>query len=288
MIAKAFKIVISLLLVVSTIHFVSCDMIENATKDKNSKNWIAEVNGEKLSIEKLENDITGYTNKADSILLAESYLEDWIVSHLMYDKARKKQPNKAEIEQMVKDYKRSLYVHELEKQILNNEKVSIISDEEIQVFYKNFKSQNPLVQPIFKIELLIFNDGQEGLRKFEQGWRKDKAIVIDEYKPLATFFQLDTSKWFSEDAIVGVLPSGFPKRKLEQKGYFKSKTNDKISYLRIYNRLERGEEPPLSYIRGRIEKIIRHQRQRETLVRYKEDLYKEALVNKAVKLLRKK
>lgn len=269
---------------IGLICFMGCDTIDQFTNISDNEHVVATVNKVSLSSVVLSKGMSKYDNPKDSAMIAEAFVEHWIVNQLMFDKAKTNKSDDKQIKALVEKYKKALYIHNYEASILNTAVEKEITDVEIKSFYDTFKSQDPLAEPVYKLKILIFEDGIEKLRKFEKGWKNNETIIIDEYKALATYFQLDTSIWYKKSDIRNLLPKGFPEERLNSTGFQKSKSDDKISYLRIYHKTDRGEHPPLTYIKEKIRKILMHQRQKETLERYKEDLYNEAIRNKRIKI----
>lgn len=287
---KFYHYLIYLITIGSLIMTVSCDAIDQSLqRDSNSKKVIkpiASVNGKILGLEEILKDIPDYATKKDSTIIADTYLENWILAQLMYDRAKTNHRQKDNIEQLVERYRRALYILNLEEEIINESKTERISPDKINNFYSEFKFQDLLVEDIYKLKILIFPSDTKSLNKFERGWNKEDQTIIDQYKPSASYIQLDTSIWHTSSDIINLLPTSFSISNLKSKGLVKSKINNQSVYLNIYKKEKLGTEAPLSYIYSKIEKILIYKRQRETIKRYKEDLYSQALSNKKIEIFK--
>ena len=131
-------------LILSCIILLSCSNFSN----NNSNNLIARA-GENFLY---ENDLPIYTSKDDSLIKISSFIEAWAKEKVLYDLSmiNLSQSKRAEIDELVDNYKVDLYINSYKDLIVNSRIDSIVTTEQIDSFYKlninNLKLNENLVK----------------------------------------------------------------------------------------------------------------------------------------------
>lgn len=241
---------------------------------------VAEVAGQKL----MEEDLLQITRKAsspeDSARYADAYIQQWAEDILIYEKAK---DNAADIERLVEDYKRSLYVHAYEQRLVQQRMNKTLQDTVVSAYYENNREQFILGESLLKgILLIVPNDAPKVDKLKKQLAQPDAENIeyIEKYAyQYATGYELFTNRWMRATQIVLRLPLETNNLVQQLKRTDLIEVQDSIStyLLQVTDKCLPGEVMPLDYARPEIEEILLGQRQAVFLREQREHLYNEAL-----------
>ena len=86
--------------------------------------------------------------------MADAYIRQWATDILFYDKAHAHED--PELEALVDDYRRSLYVHRYEERLLERKMPQYVSEANVLSFYEANKDLYRFVNKEFGIDKMIF------------------------------------------------------------------------------------------------------------------------------------
>jgi hypothetical protein len=253
------------------------------TFKNNKKEAIARVNETYLYKDDLKTIFNSGISKQDSILLANSYINNWVKQQLLLAKAQiNLEDNQVDFEELVKKYREDLYINSYKeavvKQYLNYE----ITPADIDKFYaennQNFKLNEELVKLRYmKLGKNLINK-KELVKLFESSKKKD----LDTLKAREIFLKshhLNDSIWVKLSDLYVKVPilKNIAKEDLLKKDNFIQKEDSLSLYLvTIKNVLNRNEIAPKSYITPSIKQMILHQRKLQLLKSIEETLLEDA------------
>jgi len=253
------------------------------TFKNNKKEAIARVNETYLYKDDLKTIFNSGISKQDSILLANSYINNWVKQQLLLAKAQiNLEDNQVDFEELVKKYREDLYINSYKeavvKQYLNYE----ITPADIDKFYaennQNFKLNEELVKLRYmKLGKNLINK-KELVKLFESSKKKD----LDTLKAREIFLKshhLNDSIWVKLSDLYVKVPilKKIAKKDLLKKDNFIQKEDSLSLYLvTIKNVLNRNEIAPKSYITPSIKQMILHQRKLQLLKSIEETLLEDA------------
>ena len=125
-------------------------------EQKRHSGVVAEYKGKTLTYEEVQRQTIGMSTE-DSARVAEQYIYQWAINLLEYDVAKDKL-NK-DIERMVEDYRRSLYIHEYEQYLIAQRMSKEVEDTIIKEFYDLHSHHFVLREAIVKGVLLVVPNG---------------------------------------------------------------------------------------------------------------------------------
>jgi hypothetical protein len=140
------------LFIFSIVVFTSCDLFKIQEKEKNTSEVLAIVNTEKLFRIDVTSVLPKNINRADSLVLANSYIQNWAIKRLLLAKAKNNSSLETvnQIEGLVQDYKESLLINNYKDQLVKQKLDTVVSDQEIEEYYllnkENFKLNEELVK----------------------------------------------------------------------------------------------------------------------------------------------
>ena len=109
-----------------TIYLLSCLLCGcHVFEEKRMVGTVAEYNGKTITVEDIQLLTLGLSSE-DSVRVVDQYIRQWATGLIEYDVAKDK-TNK-DIERLVEDYRRSLYLHEYEQRLIAQRMPQMIED----------------------------------------------------------------------------------------------------------------------------------------------------------------
>ena len=250
---------------------------------------IVSVGNRYLTREMLDQVIPDGLSPRDSSAFADAYVRHWAEDELVYDVAQKNIPDVERIENLVDRYRRELFVHEYQKQILSEKLDAEISDDAVKNYYRTHLDKFILKTPIVKGLFLKVAETTPELKNLKNWYRgKDHAAVenIEKYT-LHNIINYDYfyDRWVSFDEVMSAIPyTVTDANRFLQTHTFLEINNEGYWYLlNISDYLPAGAHMPLDFARTQIEEILLNQKRMDFLHQMNKELYQEALENRKIK-----
>ena len=256
-----------------------------AYEKKNQSGAAVEVNGHYLYRSTLDS-LTVGLNPEDSLRVVQQYVSQWAKDILVYDKSQESRVrNRDKIEEIVADYRRTLYVHAYEEQLVDRRMPKTVPDSTIKQVYEQMPDRFVLDESIVKGILVVVPNEAADLAKL-RGWlAKEKLDEIEKYVyKNASGYELFTDKWLTTTELLGHMPT----ERAELEAGLKAKNQIEVSdslktyILQVTEKQLKGSQMPMEYARPEIEKIVLNARRVEFLNKERERLYNEAIQEKKV------
>ena len=257
----------------------SCTALEK----KQQAGAAVEVNGQYLYRSTLDSLTVGLSSE-DSLRVVQQYISQWAKDILVYDKAKAR--TKSELEQLVEDYRRSLYVHAYEEYLVDRRMPKAVPDSTVQQVYDQMPERFLLDESIVKgIFVVVPNDARD-IAKLKGWLAKEKLDEIEKYAyQNASGYELFTDKWLTTTDLLAHMPAERAEIEAQLKNKNQLEVTDSLkTYLiQVTEKHLRGERMPLEYARPEIEKIVLSERQVDFLNKEREKLYNEAIQDQKIK-----
>ena len=270
------------------VFLTSCDLFKIKEKESYGSEIVAIINTDKLFREDLLPILPKNVNRTDSLVLVKSYIQDWAVNKLLLKKAKNNSSLEAvnQIDALVKDYKESLLINNFKEQLVKQQLDTLISEEELEVFYMLNKENFKLNEELVKIKYLHLDNHIKDIKEFSSLFKSDDMNDLEALEKQELSFkshQFNDSIWTQLDNILLKLP--FSKEKLLKKTKFLQKQDSLGLYLvAIKEVLPRNSIAPLSYIAGTIRQMILHKRKIELIREIEKIIVKDATRNNDFKI----
>ena len=281
---KEMKIVI---LAVLCCLLSACQLFE----EKRKMGTVAEYNGKTITVEQIEM-LTAGLAPEDSSRIAQHYIRQWAIDLIEYDKA-KDQTNKT-IEQLVEDYRRSLYLHEYEQKLIAQRMSRSVEDTLIQSFYNLHSDHLILSETILRGLLLVVPNEAPNLndlrKKIQQPETEENIEWIEKFAyQYAVGYELFLEEWRTMSEIIVLMPFEKDNLDTELKKKRQIEVQDSVNtyLLQVTELSMKGDLKPLTYARKEIEDILLRQRQVEFLQNERNALYENAIELGKLKLYEK-
>ena len=273
---------------------VACVLISGcqALEKKQQVGAAVEVNGHYLYRSTLDS-LTLGLNSEDSLRVAQQFISQWAKDLLLYDQAKAR--TNAQIEALVEDYRRTLYVHAYEEYLVERRMSKIVLDSTARQIYQQMPDRFLMEESIVQGLLVVVPKEAQNLYKL-RSWlaevrgennsvRSDKLDKIEKYVyQSASGYELFTDKWLTTTELLGQMPieRADLEAKLKTKNQIEVSDTLKTYILQVTGKHLRGEPMPMEYARPEIEKIVLSARQVEFLQKEREKLYNEAIQKKKI------
>jgi len=268
--------------------FNSCNYFVVQEKEDKSSEIIAIVNTAKLFREDVKSILPQKISKEDSIVLMNSFINDWAINQLLLDKAENNNSIEDinEINDLVNDYRESLLINNYKEMLIKQQLDTVINDDEIEDFYSKSKGNFRLNEELVKIKYLHFDLKVISKKQFLKLFKSDEIEDLEalEKEQLSfKYYQFNDSVWTQLDKVLLKLP--FSKENLLKKTKLLQKQDSIGLYLAaIKDVLVRNDIAPLSYIKPTIKQMILHKRKIELIRDIEKIIVKDATKNNNFKV----
>ncbi len=272
------KIYITLLTVVVITGVTGCEVITRY------KMGDAVVTVGKQSL--YENDIRSLTSSLsgeDSAKVVEAYIEKWATEVLEYERAKSQLHADAAIERQVEDYRRSLYLHAYEQQLVQERMPKQVNPDSVLAFYERYPDRFILKDNLLRGLLLVVHKDapeQQNLKKWLGNLNEENMENIEKYAyQYASGYELFTDKWQPQSNVLMRLPiaQGNLTDMLKHNSLIEMQDSLSIYLLQITDKKLVGERMPIEYATPDIEQAILGLRQVEFVEREKTRIYRKAV-----------
>ena len=248
-----------------------------ALQKKQQAGAAVEVNGHYIYRSTLDSMTLGL-NPEDSTRIVQQYISQWAKDILLYDNAKAR--TNSEIERMVENYRRALYVHAYEEYLVDRRMPKAVADSTVLQIYEQMADRFMLDESIVKGMLLVVPNGAPKLDKLRNSLAKREMDAIEKYAyQNANGYELFTDKWKTATDLLTQMPieRSELENRLKTKNQIEIADSLKTYLLQVTDKKLRGEKMPIDYARPQIEKIVLSRRQVEFLLKERERMYNEAI-----------
>ncbi len=253
---------------------------------------VAQAFDKKLLVSELEAALPPGLEVSDSLLFVNAYIDKWLKENVVLYTAEQNLPVDLQIDKLVKSYRASLIMHQYEKFVVESLLDTVISLDELEAYYDEYKSQYHLESTIVRCHLIKVpsKTPDRVLKRFEELWKSNKAQsqadLIGLSNSYAERFYLSDSLWYKLDLISQEMPEGSVNLSAIRNNRVFHLINDDYNYfLRLLEIKDRKEIAPLAFVQEQAAKVILHQRKVALLESWKDDLFRKAQTDNQIKLL---
>ena len=259
------------------IFFGSCSNFSN----NNSNNLVARA-GENFLY---EDDLPSYVSEDDSLIKISNFIETWAKEKVLYDLSiiNLSQSKRAEIDELVDNYRIDLYINSYKDLIVNSKIDSIVTDEQIDSFYSsnlnNFKLNENLVKYRY-VKVPDDNININRIRRYIVRMNEQDRYFLDSLNFQFADLKLDDSIWFTERDVISSI--NFINQNNKSRYFIKDRlfTLNESNYINFFivdDMLKSGNIPPKSYLYDRIKSTIINQRKLDILKGINQEILNDAL-----------
>ena len=232
-----------------------------------------------------EDDLPNYVSSDDSLIKISNFIETWAKEKVLYDLSiiNLSQLKRAEIDELVNNYRVDLYINSYKDLIVNSRIDSIVTNEQIDSFYSmnsnNFKLNENLVKYRY-VKVPNDNLNINRIRRYILRMNEQDRYFLDSLNFQFADLKLDDSIWFTERDVIASI--NFINQSNKSRYFIKNRlfTIDESNYTNFFivdDMLKSGNIPPKSYLYDRIKATIINQRKLDILKSINKEILNDAL-----------
>ena len=262
---------------------ISCDF-----NKKSDNNYVARVGEEFLDYSYLNDLIPKNISFEDSVELANKIISEWATSKLLLQNAQNNlnENEKESIDEKSKKYRDNLILSDYKNKISKNNPDTVVTDNEINVFYetnsKNFTLYNEIIQGRYlKLNKNNFNIN-EIKRRFNRFNLGDRYF-FDSISIQLLNYSFNDSTWINKNLFFNKIPAlnNDEIQRIVKNNLFYIKEDSLALYLIKINKYKKANDyAPLDYIYERIKELISNRKRIDYLIKIEKELIEDALIKK--------
>ena len=262
------------LLVVSSLS--SCNLFQRDLKE----GAVVQLGNNYLYQSDLDQVTSSATNSEDSARYADQFIRRWATDILQYQAG--KDHSSPEIESLIEDYRRSLYVAEYERYMVDKRMPKYISNAEADTFYVHHADRFVLQENILQGVLLVLPADAPSIaelkKKLADTKNEENLEYIEKYAYRhAAGYELFTSQWRTGNQILMRMPSNKWQKALAPDKLFEERDTTSVYLLQVTDCRLAGEQMPIEYARPTIDKMILAERRVTFLQTQRNEIYEDAV-----------
>lgn len=265
---------------------MSCLLLAACSQtDKNEqKPLLAEYGEYKLYEEDIPNFLPKGLIGDDSTQYVKAYTRTWVLQKLMVEKAlvNLREQTKT-IETDIQKYREELYVTQFEELVANQKLDTLISQQEIELYYEEHKDNFVLRNDVAKIIFAVLPESSTNanIKRFFASKDSDEFDVFKDfvYEKSHKFYVGDD--WVSVERFKQELPPHIASnpRIYTPRGAI-IPNNDELYFIKITNLTRTGNYKPIEMAYEEIAAVLLHKRKIDLIKSFKNKLYDDALHKK--------
>ncbi|MDR1222838.1 MAG: peptidyl-prolyl cis-trans isomerase [Tannerella sp.] len=253
---------------------------------------LVRVKDKVLTREEVESLIPKNLSFADSLVRAESIVKKWAIDVLMDEVAYQNVGNeKAEIDKLVNEYRRSLMRHRYQEYIIRDRVSADISEYDQMKYYEENKQQFILSQNLIKglfLKVPVDAPGLENVRKWYVSESEESLEKIEKYGIRnAIIYDYFYDHWVNFGDVMAKIPHRIanPAQFLRVNNHLEVSDSTHVYFLNISDKLLIGNPAPFDYVQTQIQTMLVNKRKIDYLREFGENLYRDAVKNGTVKIM---
>lgn len=263
-------------LLTAVVGFCSCNLFQREQKE----GAVVQLGNHYLYQSTLDQVTASATNAEDSAAYAERYIRRWATDIIQYQAG--KDHSTPEIEALVEDYRRSLYVAEYERHLVDKRMPKVVSDAEADTFYVHHADRFVLRENILEGILLVLPADAPTLselkKRMAEPGDEENLEYIEKYAYRhAAGYELFINQWRTSNQILMRMPSNKWQKSLAPNKLFEERDSASIYLLQVTDCRLAGEQMPIEYARPTIDKMILAERRVTFLQAQRNELYEDAV-----------
>ena len=269
------KYIIITLFILSTI---ACE--NNNTEDQKP---VAKIMDKYLFLSEIKDIVPNDSSKEDSIIIANSYIKQWITKQLLLYKAELNLSNKEkDITKLINDYRASILIHRYKEKLIGQKLNLNFTNEELENYYNQYKFNFSLSENIVKALYIKLPINAPNLKRLTKIYRSSKAKDLEELENYcllnATKYDHFNDAWIPASIVLNKLPITYTNeiKYLKNHKYIEVKDEEYVYFVKINDIKYVNSQAPFKYITKDLIEIVKNKKRLEFEVQLEKEINKEA------------
>lgn len=231
------------------------------------------------------------TGKDDSVLMAQSYIRNWVTKQLLLHKATENlSEEEKNIQKQVEDYRTSLLIHRYKQKLITQKLSEEIEREKIEQYYRENEVNFILPTPVVKAVFFILPKSAPNLDQIRKWYKSDQADdreKIEDYCIThAKKYDNFNNKWVELKFILNLIPEDVNRLENEIRYNKNIEKEDEENYyfLKISELCKEQTVAPLDYVYEEITLILKNKKKLQFESELEKQINEEAVRKKNVKI----
>lgn len=270
------RILTAALLIVLTFH--ACKK-ENTDKEKP----VAKVIDKYLYLKEIKDVIPNNSSKEDSIILANSYINQWITKQLLLHKAEiNLTEEEKNISKLIDDYRTSLLIYRYKQKLLEQKLKIGINEVDLEEYYNKYKFNFTLNHNIVKALYIKLPKNAPGLKRLKKLYKSEKAKDMEELEEYcllnAKKFDTFNNTWIPAETLLSRLPIKINNKEkyLKKTSHIEEEDEEYIYFVKIKDFKLRNSIAPFEYVEDDVKEILKNKRKIEFESQLEKELNQDA------------
>jgi hypothetical protein len=263
------------------ILLTSCNWL-TGKKGKN-KDALAKVGNSYLYAADIEGLVQPGTSVKDSILKVNLFVENWIKTELLVQKAELNlSSERKDFEKELENYRTTLLIHRYQEKIVEQLLDTGVTEADIIKYYKENQQQFVLRRNLVKSSYLIFSRNvkeHDKVKSWFMSDKEDQKVKLEKFcRENAMSYQLVDTSWQIMDELERLIPFDYSSQEsfLAHTRFYETQDSSMVYMVKIKDYKSREGISPIEFERPVIKSLIINIRKQEILRKMEEDIYKEA------------
>ena len=262
---------------------ISCDF-----NKKSDDNYVARVGEEFLSYSYLNDLIPENISVEDSVELANKIISEWATSKLLLQNAQNNlnENEKESIDEKSKKYRDNLILSDYKNKISKNNPDTVVTDNEIKVFFENNSKNFTLYNEIIQGRYLKLNKNNFNINEIKRRFNRfnlGDRYFFDSISIQLLNYSFNDSTWINKNLFFNKIPTlnNDEIQRIVKNNLFYIKEDSLALYLIKINKYKKANDyAPLDYIYERIRELISNRKRIDYLIKIEKELIEDALIKK--------
>jgi len=235
--------------------------------------------------------IPSKTSTEDSIMMAKSFIDNWIRQNVVLHKAETNLTDEQKnVEKRLEEYRNSLITYIYESELIRQKLDTVVKDDEIEKYYssnpRNFELKDNIIKAIY-VKTKKDAPKLDKLRTWYKSNSSKDLLQLEEYcHQFATDFYLDDKTWLLFDNLLKKIPiKTYDKEEyLQNNRYIEIEDSNDIYFVNIKGFMIKESLSPLSFEKENIRSLIINKRKQQLVQEMEKAAYDLAMKNNDVEI----
>ena len=256
-----------------------------ACKNSNTEDQkpVAKIMDKYLFFSEIKDIVPNDSSKEDSIIIANSYIKQWITKQLLLYKAELNLSNKEkDITKLINDYRASILIHRYKEKLIGQKLNLNFTNEELENYYNQYKFNFSLSENIVKALYIKLPINAPNLKRLTKIYRSSKAKDLEELENYcllnATKYDHFNDAWIPASVVLNKLPITYTNeiKYLKNHKYIEVKDEEYVYFVKINDVKYVNSQAPFEYITKDLIEIVKNKKRLEFEVQLEKEINKEA------------
>jgi len=251
---------------------------------------VARANDKYLHLSELKERIPDGLPERDSITLAENYITKWIQQEILIQKAKESlKSDEQDFSKQLDEYRNSLLLFTLEQKLVNQYLDTVVTQQEIEEYFAQNRSQFELKGNIVKFDFVKINKRSRHAREFRRLLKStapEDILTLENYSEKNATDYWFAREWVSMNDLLDVMPLEVDNQALflRRTNYAEADDSLYIYLVRINDYKTADSISPLEFEKEKIRNIILNGRKINLIEKKRQEFIDQAFKDDKAKI----